>query len=176
MSFLADWMPLAPPTDKEIFSTGVSIKEELTEYISEDTCVEIKDEQFDYADKERDEVKDVKVTHGCFSVHNLHDMMYEAKEKDSYNLDRDDMLGTPLIAAHYGHKRSSDRVKAKHKESRIEDTNHINNDIEFHRQEKPYTGEHCNKVFSSKFSLGYHMRPHTKEKPYSCEICNKAFI
>ncbi|XP_037772970.1 zinc finger protein 84-like [Penaeus monodon] len=176
MSFLAEWKPLAPATDEEIFSSGGSIKEEFTEYISEDTCFEIKEEQFDYADKE--------------------------KLKD-----RDDILRPPLILDNYGNRGSSDGDQAMHKESRKEYTDLINNHIIVHPKEKPYSCEICNKLFSKKFKLVYHMRcpcerTLKRSKPYrlrnlhrlnsqrrslvnrlecttgeaiQCEICNTAF-
>jgi len=178
MSFLAEWKPLAPATDEEIFSTGGSIKEEFTEYISEDACFEIKEEQFDYADKEKDEVNDVKMAQECLFFPNLHDLRHEAYAKDSYNLvqDRDDILRPPLILDNYGNRGSSDGDQAMHNESRKEDTNLTSNHIIVHPKEKPYSCEICNKLFSKKFKLVYHMRVHTKEKPYSCEICNKSFL
>jgi len=61
MSFLYDWMPLAPLTDKEIFGIRVSIKEEFNEDVSEETCVDIKEEPFEYTDEVSDELSDLEV-------------------------------------------------------------------------------------------------------------------
>ncbi|XP_037774942.1 zinc finger protein 37-like [Penaeus monodon] len=155
MSFHADWMPLPPLMDEEIPSTGVSVKEELREDISEDTCLEIKEEQFDYADKKRDEVSDVKGSHECLVFHNLHDLRHEANdEKDSCNLaqNHDDVLRVPLIVEDYGNQCSSDQ--GMHTESHTED-------IEPKWKRQSY--------------LVIHVRVHTKEKPYTCEFATRLF-
>ncbi|XP_047494042.1 zinc finger and BTB domain-containing protein 49-like [Penaeus chinensis] len=178
MSFFADWMPSALYPYEEISSRGVSVKEELSEDITEDTCLEIKEEPFDYTDRETDEMSDVKACN-----------LFE---------DRDGMLEAPLMAEDCGNTSSSDGGQAMHKESLEKDTqrkveatlnrfvsdvwdkklsqkSHINIHMRGHTKEKPHSCAIRNKVFPSKSFLEKHIRVHTKEMPYLYEICKKAF-
>ncbi|XP_037772950.1 zinc finger protein 271-like [Penaeus monodon] len=198
MSFINNWMPLAPLTDEEIFSRGVSVKEELND-VTEETCLEIKEEPLDYADKERDEVSDIKVKHNCLSCPNLHDLRHETNGKVLCNFVRDhnDLLNVPFVAEDCRNKCLSDGDQMMHKECledmqiKVEATlnrfvcevcgkkfshkSNINIHMRVHTKEKPYSCDICNKAFSQISDLTRHMRVHTKEKPYSCEICDKAF-
>ncbi|XP_047468534.1 zinc finger protein 84-like, partial [Penaeus chinensis] len=200
-SILADWMPLAPLTDEEIYGTGVSIKEELSEDISEDTYIEIKEEQFDYAGKERDEVSEEKVKYESLLFHNLLELRHEGNAKNMYNLVQDrkgSLLRTPFVFENCLNKNSSNGDQVMHKESLKQSTQpkveaklkrfvcevcgkkfphkrYINIHMRVHTKEKPFSCEICNKALSKKGTLVQHMRVHTKEKPFSCEICSKAF-
>ncbi|XP_063603166.1 zinc finger protein 112-like [Penaeus indicus] len=169
MSFLADGMPLASVVNEGILGTGISIKEELSEDISKDICLEIKEEQ------------------------------HEADAKDSCDLvqDHSDVLRVPLVAEDCWNNCSPKGDQAIHKES-LRDTEpdveptlkcliceacgkkfskrrYLNIHMRVHTKEKPYRCDICDKGFPSKNNLVKHIRVHTKEKPYSCEICNKAF-
>ncbi|XP_037772921.1 uncharacterized protein LOC119568461 [Penaeus monodon] len=81
MSFLGDRMPLAPLSGKEIVGTGVSVKEELSEDVTDDACLEIKEEPLD-GDEARNDVCNVNVMHESHFFHNLHDLRHESHAKD----------------------------------------------------------------------------------------------
>ncbi|XP_037773047.1 zinc finger protein 79-like [Penaeus monodon] len=173
MSFLGDGISLAPLTGKEIL--GIGVKEEFSEDVAEDTCLDMKEEPLDYGDETRNGVCNVNVLHGSHFFHNLHDLRPEAHAKDSCNLvqDGNDMSKNLLryMRTHTKEKPYSCEIcnKAFSYKSSLEI--HMRR----HRKEKTYSCEICNKAFYLKSHVVRHMRVHTKEKPYSCEICNKAF-
>ncbi|XP_047489063.1 gastrula zinc finger protein XlCGF71.1-like [Penaeus chinensis] len=146
MSILADWMPLAPLTDEEFYGTGVSIKKELSEDISEDTCIEIKEEQFDYAEKP-------------FSCEICNKAFSKKKTLVQH------------MRVHTKEKPFSCEICSK----AFSDKGTLVKQLRVHTKEKPYSCEICRNTFSQKGSLERHMEVHTKEKPFSCEICSKAF-
>ncbi|XP_037773281.1 zinc finger protein 271-like [Penaeus monodon] len=171
MSFLADWMPLAPLMDEEIYDSGVSIKEELND-ISEDSLLEIKEEQFDYGDEERNEVSDKKVEHECLFFHNLDELRHEAYTKDTCGSFQDGncmLLRASFVSENFLNRGSSDRDQA------IQERLQQDMQPKVEAKLKRFECEVCGKKFSRKRYINIHMRVHTKEKPYSCEICNKTF-
>ncbi|XP_037773032.1 zinc finger protein 271-like [Penaeus monodon] len=177
MSFLGDGMPSAPFTGKEIVGTGVSVKEELSEDVTEDTCLEIKEEPLDYGDEVRNEV--------C----NLNDC--------------NDMSKVPFRAKDCGKTCSSDGVQVMYEERLKEETQLIVEPTskcfacevcarkclkrvtstftwESTKKEKQYNCETCNKTFHSKSDVEKHVdvntegKPYNYEKPYSYELYNKS--
>nr|XP_027210847.1 zinc finger protein 271-like [Penaeus vannamei] len=195
MRILPDRIPLALLKDKEILGTGVSIKEELNEGVTEE-ILQIKEELFDHADEGRDEVE---VKHEFLSFQDLQDLRHKTKEKDSCDIEDCNTLSRASIVAEENKKKcSSEEDQTKQKESCTEVTHRKvarklkrflcevcgktfrnNTDLKIHlrvhTKEKPYSCDICNKDFSTKKGIVRHIRVHTKEKPYSCEFCNKAF-
>ncbi|XP_037951592.1 zinc finger protein 268-like isoform X4 [Teleopsis dalmanni] len=51
----------------------------------------------------------------------------------------------------------------------------LNYHIRYHCGKKLNTCTECNKIFASKKGLNIHMRQHTGERPYKCTECNKGF-
>ncbi|XP_037773035.1 zinc finger protein 112-like [Penaeus monodon] len=199
MSFVGDGMTLALLTGKEIGGPGVSIKEELSEDVIEDTCLEIKEEPLD-GDEGRNDVCNVNIRHECHFYYDLHDLKHELHAKDSSNLvhNCNDMSKVSFRAKDCGKTYSSDGVQVMYEERQKEDAqlkveskrkcfacevcgkelsqkSHISIHMRVHTEEKPYNCEICNNTFSRKNNLVRHMRIHASKKPYSCEICNKAF-
>ncbi|XP_037773030.1 zinc finger protein 594-like [Penaeus monodon] len=192
MSFLGDALPSAPLTGKEIVGTGVSFIEELIEDVTEDTCLEIKEELLDYGDEARNDLCNMNIIHESHFFHNLPDLRHEAHAKDLCNLVQDcnDMSKVSFGAKDCGKTCSSDGVQVCGKE--LSKESHIRIHMRVHTKEKPYNFDICNKTFPSKSDLERHesceicnnafscnlvahIRGHTKEKPYCCENCNKAF-
>nr|XP_027226249.1 oocyte zinc finger protein XlCOF15-like [Penaeus vannamei] len=173
MSYLVNWMPLAPLTDEELCSRGVGIKEELNDVVTEETCLDIKDEPLDYGEEVGEEVSDRKVKSEGFFFQNLHELRHEANETDSHDLvqDGNGILGTPFLAEDSGSKCSSDGNQAMYKENPEED---IQTQVE--ATLKRFACDVCGKKFSSRSGIEVHMRGHTKENPYMCDICNKTFF
>ncbi|XP_037773001.1 uncharacterized protein LOC119568534, partial [Penaeus monodon] len=122
MSFLGYGMPRAPLTGKEIL--GIGVKEELSEDVAEDACLEIKEEPLDYGDETRNGVCNVNVLHESHFFHNLHDLRYEVHAKDSCNLVQDcnDMSKVPFRAKDCGKTYSSDGVQVMYEGRLKEDT------------------------------------------------------
>lgn len=62
-------------------------------------------------------------------------------------------------------------------------TKRVSNDLESPKEEKemdangekPYTCQHCNKVFTRSWNFQRHILIHTGQKPYKCQKCPKAF-
>ncbi|XP_042857161.1 uncharacterized protein LOC122243600 [Penaeus japonicus] len=105
MHFLSDWLPLAPLRDEEIYGAGVAIKEEASEGVTEETCVEIKEESLDYADEARDEVSEATTEHG-FPFYK------EDFERDSSNVIEDSndlLLAAPFVIEDFVPEGSSDK-------------------------------------------------------------------
>ncbi|XP_037773756.1 zinc finger protein 473 homolog [Penaeus monodon] len=153
MSILPDRIPLAQLSDEEMLGTGVCIKRELDEGVTEDMYLEIKEEPYDYADE-------AKYKAGC-------------NEKGSCDFTEDCnniSSGAPLVAEDCGNRCSSDWDEAPLKET-YEEVTHGKVDKKLQR----FLCEVCGKTFYNKTYIKIHMRVHTKEKPYSCEFCNKAF-
>ncbi|XP_069974173.1 zinc finger protein 223-like [Penaeus vannamei] len=173
MTYLVDWMPLAPLTDEELCSRGVGIKEELNDVVTEETCLDIKDEPLDYGEEVGEEVSDRKVKSEGFFFQNLHELRYEANETDSHDLvqDGNGILGTPFLAEDSGSKCSSDGNQSMYKESHEGD---IQTKVE--ATLKRHVCDVCGKKFSSWNGIKEHMRGHTKENRYMCDICNKTFF
>ncbi|XP_037773036.1 zinc finger protein 383-like [Penaeus monodon] len=166
---------------KEIVGIGVSIKEELIEDVTEDTCLEIKEEPLDYGDETRNGVCNVNVIHESHFCHNLHDLRPEAHAKDSCNLVQDcnDMSKVQFGAKDCG---KTWKVESTRKcfacevcGKEVSQKSHINFHMGFHTMEMPYNCEICNKTFPSKSDLEKHVDVHTEGKLYNCEICSKVF-
>ncbi|XP_037772920.1 zinc finger protein 235-like [Penaeus monodon] len=200
MSFFGDGVPSAPLTGKEIVGTRVSFKEELSEDVTEDTFLEIKEEPLDYGHEVRNEVCNMNVIHESHFLHNPHDLRHESHAKDSCNLVQDcsDISKVSFGAKDCGKTCSSDRVQVMYEERLEEDTqlklestrkcfacevcgkevfqkSHINIHTGVQTKEKPYNCDICNKIFPSKSDLEKHVDVHTEGKPYNCEICNNTF-
>ncbi|XP_037772979.1 zinc finger protein 3-like [Penaeus monodon] len=200
MSFLGDGMPSAILTGKEIVGIGVGVKEELSEDVTEDTCLEIKEELLEYGDEARNYVCNMNMIHESRFLHNLPDLRHEANAKDLCNLVQDcnDMSKVSFGAKDCGKKYSSDRAQMMYKERLKESTqlkvestrkyfacevcgrelcqeNHVSIHMRGHTKEKLYNWEICNKTFPSKSDPEKHVDIHRMGKPYNCGICNTAF-
>ncbi|XP_037772997.1 zinc finger protein 32-like [Penaeus monodon] len=176
MSFLGDGMPLASVRGKEIFGTGISIKEEFSEYVTEDSCLEIKEEPLDYGDEARNEVCNVNVIHESHFFHNLHDVSHDAHAKDSCNLVqycnvKERLKEDTQLKVESTKKCFACEVCGKE----LSQKRHVSIHMRVHTREKPYNCETCYKTFPSKGDLEKHGDIHIKEKPYNCEICSKTF-
>ncbi|XP_042859510.1 zinc finger protein 287-like, partial [Penaeus japonicus] len=193
MNFLSDWLPLPQLWEEKIYG---AIKEEASEGVTEETCVEIKEESLDYADEARDEVSEAIIEHG-FPFYK--DLKQEDFERDSSNgiEDSNDALPrAPFVAEDFRPKASSNEDQAAHREGNEELRNYdrrtksfvcevcgkkflcigyLTKHMRVHTKERTYSCEVCKKTFSHKRNLVKHMRVHTKEKPYICEVCEKAF-
>ncbi|XP_037772949.1 gastrula zinc finger protein XlCGF7.1-like [Penaeus monodon] len=167
MSFLTDRISLA---DEETVGIGVIIKEEFNDDVTEETCLDIKEEPLYHGNEASGAVSDVKVNHKCFNSNNLHELRHEKNPKGSCDvvLDRNDLLRATFVAEDCGNKFSSDGDQAMHKE-RLEE------ELQEKEALKRFVCEVCGKKFSKKCNIYFHMRVHTKEKPYSCDICSYAF-
>ncbi|XP_037774556.1 zinc finger protein 189-like [Penaeus monodon] len=173
MSILPDRIPLAQLSDEEMLGTGVCIKRELDEGVTEDMYLEIKEEPYDYADEAKYKVSEVKVKEEFLFFKDLQDLRQDANEKGSCDFTEDcnDISsGGPLVAEDCGNRCSSDWDEAPLKET-YEEVTHGKVD----RKLKCFSCEVCGKTFDNKTYIKIHMRVHTKEKPYGCEFCNKAF-
>ncbi|XP_037772984.1 zinc finger protein 271-like [Penaeus monodon] len=149
MSFLGDGMRMAPLTGKEIVGIGVGVKEELSEDVAEDTCLEIKEEPLDYGDE---------------------------TGNDSCNLvqDGNDMSKVPFGVKECGKTCSSDGVQVMYEESLKEEPQlKVESTRKCFAYEKPFSYELYNKSISQKHNLVKNMRVHTKKKTYSCDTCSK---
>ncbi|XP_037772988.1 zinc finger protein 510-like [Penaeus monodon] len=133
---------------QEIFGTGVSIKEELQEGVTDETCLEIKDEPLDFGDETMNEASDAKVIH-------------EANAKDSCNLVHycHGMLRLPFVAENCGNQCSGENENI-YKERLKEDAQ-----LKMKARLNQFVCEVCGKNFSQKSHLNVHVRVHTKEKP-----------
>ncbi|XP_037773021.1 zinc finger protein 568-like [Penaeus monodon] len=172
MSFLGDGMPSAPFTGKEIVGTGVRVKEELSEDVTEDTCLEIKEEPLDYGDEPRNEVCNKNVIRENLLLHNPLDLRYESYAKYSCNLVQDGnaMSKVPFGVKDCGKTCSSDEVQVMYEERLKEDTQ-----LKLESTRKCFACQVCGKELSKESHIRIHMRVHTKEKPYNFDICNKTF-
>ncbi|XP_037773050.1 zinc finger protein 233-like [Penaeus monodon] len=163
-------MPSAPFTGKEISSTGVSVKEELSEDVTDDTCLKIKEEPLDYGDEPRNEVCNVNVIRENLFLHNPLDLRHKSYAKDSCNLVQDcnDMSKVPFRAKDCGKTCSSDGVQVMYEGRLKEDTQ-----LKLESTSKCFACEVCGKELSKENHIRIHMRVHTKEKPYNFDIYNK---
>nr|XP_027217604.1 zinc finger protein 836-like [Penaeus vannamei] len=173
MSILPDRIPLAPLMDKEIFGTGVSIKEELSGDVTEEMWLEVKEEPYDYADEANYEVSEVKVKNEFLSIRDLQDLKNEANEKDSCDIieDCNTLSKASFVAEENEIKCSSEENEAKHKENHKDITQR-----KVDRKLKSFVCDVCGKIFYRKSCIQNHMRVHTKEKPYICDIAKKPFL
>ncbi|XP_037773024.1 zinc finger protein 112-like [Penaeus monodon] len=172
MSFVGDGRDFGLLTGKEIGGPGVSIKEELSEDVTEDTCLEIKEEPLD-GDEGRNDVCNVNVMHESHFYHDLHDLKHEVHAKDSSNLvhDCNDMSKVSFRAKDCGEERIHRwGVQVMCEERLKEETQ-----LKVESKRKCFACEVCGKELSQKSHISIHMRVHTKEKPYNCEICNTTF-
>ncbi|XP_037773285.1 zinc finger protein 84-like [Penaeus monodon] len=202
MSFLYDWMPLAPLTDKEIFGIRVSIKEEFNEDVSEETCVDIKEEPFEYTDEDfgkkyisdRDQATNDEsykdATHGKvdgkFVAEKCENKWSSNEDQATYNENYKEVTNGEMraeltrIVGKMCYKKVkpinfNDKPYSMICNKALSDTCNIIRHMRVHTKENPYICEICSKAFSRKSHLMEHIRIHTKEKPYSCKICNKTF-
>ncbi|XP_037774665.1 zinc finger protein 611-like [Penaeus monodon] len=164
MNFLADWIPLAPLKDEEIYGTGITIKEELNEDVTKETYLDIKEDPFDYTDEGRDEGSKVKV--------DLQELRHEANENDLCILiqdstDVDDICYKKVHPINFNDK--SYRYQICNKTF----TCGISRHMKSHTKKKPYKCKNCNKTFPGNRHLMDHIRVHTEEKPYNSKICIK---
>ncbi|XP_042892309.1 zinc finger and SCAN domain-containing protein 2-like [Penaeus japonicus] len=186
MSFLQDWMPLAPFTDEEIHGAEVRIKEEATEDVTDETredvtdetCLEIKEESLDYADEATDEASEAKLQEGCPFYNDVNDIKQEESEKDSDNALKycnDALLIAPSVAECFTNKGSSNWDQATYMGNREEGAHGNWDRKRVHTKEKPNSSELCENAFSHKQALIEHMGVPTKGKSHSCQVCERAF-
>jgi len=83
MSFLTDRISLA---DEETFGIGVIIKKEFNDDVTEETCLDSKEEPLYHGNEASGGVTDVKVNHKCFNSNNLHELRHERNPKGSCDM------------------------------------------------------------------------------------------
>ncbi|XP_037774672.1 zinc finger protein 383-like, partial [Penaeus monodon] len=165
LSFLADWMPLAPLKDEEIYGTGITIKEELNEDVTKETYLDIKEDPFDYTDEGRDEGSKVKVDLQELRHEGMKGLVYLIQD----STDIDDVCYKKIHPINFNDKPYRCQICNK----TFTDTCSISRHMKAHTKKKPYNRKICNKTFSGRGHLLDHIRVHTEEKPYNCKICNK---
>ncbi|XP_037784751.1 zinc finger protein 484-like [Penaeus monodon] len=171
MSFLADWMPLDPLMDEEIFSRGVSVKEDFNYDVTRD-------------------IHEANAKDSCKVVHNRNMLKAPSvTEEYGYKCPSD---GDQTIQKGILKEDTQLKVKATLNcfvcevcSKKFSAKSHITIHMRVHTKEKPYSWDICNNAFPSKSDLVKHIRVHTKEKPYMssdlestyeekpycCEIC-----
>jgi len=81
------------------------------------------------------------------------------------------------------HNKKEKRISAWSREGRGPETERLvdfpsvkeEKDADSAGSEKPYTCQHCNKVFTRSWNFQRHVLIHTGQKPYKCQKCPKAF-
>ncbi|XP_047468498.1 zinc finger protein 189-like [Penaeus chinensis] len=158
---------------------GVRIKEEPNDHVTEETCLEIKEEPFDY--EVGDALSDARVKREGRFLRDLQEARQEARGRRGSGREGGDAKGRRGSGREGGdakglpfvEKEKAYRCEICHKTFSVK--SHLVRHMRVHTKEKPYGCEICGKAFTEKCTLIRHMRVHTKEKPYSCEICKKAF-
>ncbi|XP_063612697.1 uncharacterized protein LOC134786144 [Penaeus indicus] len=131
MNFLSEWMPLAPPSDDEIYNQGILIKEMVKEEIKKENDLEIQEENDLEIKEEKDleikeesldyEVSDTNLKHKYPSSMGSKSIREEENGRNSYKIMENcngALVTTPLVADHY----DTIQMSGRHKEGREEAT------------------------------------------------------